>query len=124
MNSVINALVWILRLVFLINLIQGLVLWSGHGYAYLSLHMCLGFLITFALLGLAIIGFVNRAGAALSLVSLVWAVLLPFIGIAQLRLLPGPNHWIIRVVSLRIGLGGMGRGESLAKRSRRPEPIV
>jgi hypothetical protein len=54
---------------------------------------------------------------ALSLISLVWAVLLPVIGIAQLRVMPGANHWIIRVIHLILGLGAIGLGEALCKRA-------
>ena len=119
----ITVLRWILRLVFLVSLILGVVLWSGRGYEYLRLHMWLGFIITFALLALVIISLLARARPALASVTLLWAVALPALGIAQLRIMPGPNHWIIRVVHLLLGIGAIGLGEVLAKRSLQQQRV-
>jgi uncharacterized membrane protein YczE len=103
-------------------------LWSGRGYEYLRLHMWLGFIITFALLLLVILALLARVRPAMPLVTFVWAVLLPVIGIAQLRIVPGPNHWTIRVIHLILGVGAIGLGEVLSKRikqagARRPDPV-
>lgn len=112
-----KLLVWILRLAFLVALGVGLALWSGHGYAYLSLHMWLGFIVTFALLLIVILSFISRVSPALPFVALLWAVALPAIGIAQLRMLPGHNHWLIQTTHLILGLGAIGLGEVLSKRT-------
>lgn len=116
MSATINVLRWILRLAFIGSFILGFVLWSGHGYQYLRLHMILGFTITILLLLFVIVALVSRVRPALPLITLLWAVALPFLGIAQLRMMPGPNHWIIRVVHLILGLGAIAFGESLSKR--------
>jgi hypothetical protein len=116
MRLLITILSWILRITFLAALILGLLLWSGRGYQYLQLHMWIGFVITFDLLLLAFLS-LSRRTAALSVIGLAWAILLPVLGIAQLRLLPGPNHWWIRVLHLVLGLGAVGFGESLAKKA-------
>ena len=112
-----KALVWILRLTFLASLALGIGLWMGHGYAFLQVHMWLGFIVTFALLLIVLLSFLARVRPALPLISLLWAIALPFIGIAQLRMMPGPNHWVVRVVHLLLGLGAIGLGEALAKRA-------
>ncbi len=119
MTRSILILRWILRLTFLVALLLGLVLWTGHGYRYLSVHMWLGFVITFDLLALAILAFLTRVKPALPLITVLWAILLPFIGIAQLHLLSGRNHWLIQVVHLLLGLGAIGLGEVLGGRSTR-----
>ena len=117
MNTSITVLRWIVRLVFIVSLILGIMLWTGNGYAYLKLHMWLGFIVTFALLLLAIMGFVARIRPVLPLVALLWAVLLPVLGIAQLRIVLGPNHWTIQVLHLILGIGAVGLAEVLGKRS-------
>ncbi|MDQ2710838.1 MAG: hypothetical protein M3Y24_01160 [Acidobacteriota bacterium] len=117
MNTSVTVLRWIIRLLFVVSLILGIMLWTGNGYTYLKLHMWLGFIISFALLLLAIIGFVARIRPVLPLVTLIWAVLLPVLGIAQLRIVPGPNHWTIQVLHVIIGIGAIGLAEVLGKRS-------
>ena len=117
MTASISVLRWIVRIAFLIAFLLGLVLWTGHSAAYLQIHMGLGFLITFALLVLVILSIVSRVKPALPILSLLWAVALPVIGIAQLRLMPGASHWIIQVVHLIIGFGAVGLAEVLSKRA-------
>ena len=124
MTTSIKILVAILRIVFLLSIILGLALWTGHGYAYLQLHMWLGFVITFDLLILSLLGLLSRVSAALPIIAIVWAVLLPVIGISQLHLMPGPSHWVIRVVHLILGLGAIGLGEALAKRTLAARKVV
>ncbi len=116
MPTLITSLRWIVRLGFLLALILGIALWTGHGYDYLRLHMWIGFIITFALLALLIAGLLVRTSLALPIVSFLWAVALPAIGIAQLRIVPGPNHWVIRVIHLILGIGAIGLAEVLAKK--------
>ena len=117
MTASINILRWILRITFLLALLLGCALWIGRGYAYLQLHMWLGFIITFDLLMLAFLALLSRVRPALPLIGIAWAILLPVLGIAQLHLLPGPNHWLISVIHLILGLGAIGLGEALAKRT-------
>ena len=117
MKSLANALRWIVRLVFLLSLALGIALWTGRGYAYLRLHMWLGFIVTFALLALVIVSLLSRIKPVLPLIALLWAVALPALGIAQLHLMPGPNHWLIQTVHLILGIGAVGLSEVLAKRS-------
>ena len=124
MTSFIAPLRWIIRLVGLAALVLGIVLWTGNGYAYLRLHMWLGFVITFVLLLLVVISLVSRIGPVLPLLALVWAVVLPVVGIAQLRIVLGPNHWVIQVVHLILGLGAIGFAETLGARSLRQRQAV
>ncbi len=117
MQLSINILRWILRLGFLVALILGIALWTGHGYSLLQVHMWIGFIITFALLLIVILSLLAKVKPGLPLVALVWAVLLPTIGIAQMRVMPGANHWVIQVVHLILGLGAIGLGEVLCKKT-------
>ncbi len=117
MNLATKLLVWILRIAFLVALGLGLALWTRHGYAYLRLHMWLGFVVTFALLLLVILSFLSRVNPALPFVAILWAVTLPAIGIAQPHMLPGQNHWLIQTIHLVLGLGAITLGEMLGKRT-------
>ncbi len=116
MAALLTSLRWILRIAFLIALILGIALWTGHATAYLSLHMWLGFIITFDLLLLVILAFLSGVSVALPFLSLIWAVLLPVIGIAQLKVMLGASHWVIQVIHVLLGIGSIGLGEVLAGR--------
>ena len=119
MTRTIPALTWLLRVAWIIALVMGVALWFGHGYQYLKIHMWIGFVITFDLLLLPIAGLLARVPPVLPRVAILWAVGLPVIGISQMRVMPGPNHWVIQVVHLIFGLGAMGLGEAIAKRALR-----
>ncbi len=117
MNASIKALRWILRIAFLLALAIGVALWTGHGFTLLRFHMWLGFLAAFDLLALVVYGFLSRINPALPIIALLWAIALPVIGIAQMKIMLGPNHWVIEVVHLILGLGAIGLGEALSKRA-------
>jgi hypothetical protein len=107
---------WAIRLAFLVGLLLGIILWLGHGYSLLNLHIWLGFIIAFGLLAIVILSLLARVKPALPIVALLWTVALPVIGIGQLRMMPGAGHWIIQVIHLILGLGAIGLAEALAKR--------
>jgi hypothetical protein len=117
MTLSITLLRWVLRIGFLIAIALGLALWSGRGYAYVQPHMWIGFILTFDLLFLVILSLLARVRLALPLFTLVWAIALPVLGIAQTRIMAGASHWLIQVVHLILGLGAIGLGEALCKRT-------
>ena len=41
-------------------------------------------------------------------VLIAWAILLPYLGFAQIRLMPGASHVVIQVVHLLIGICAIG----------------
>ncbi len=108
---------WIIRVAFLVGLLLGVALWLGRGYSLLRLHMWLGFIVAFALLLVVILSLLARVKPVLPIITLLWAVALPVIGIAQLHMMPGADHWIIQVIHLILGLGAIGLGEALSKRT-------
>jgi Mg/Co/Ni transporter MgtE len=108
---------WAIRLAFLAGLLLGIVLWLGQGYSLLHLHMWLGFIVAFALLVIVILSLLARVKPVLPIIGLLWAVALPVIGIAQLHMMPGGDHWVIQVIHLILGLGAIGLGEALSKRT-------
>ncbi|HEY7212830.1 MAG TPA: hypothetical protein VH477_21305 [Bryobacteraceae bacterium] len=122
MHPFTRALLWILRIAFLAALALGLALWTGHGYQYLKFHMWIGFAMTFDLLLLAVAGFLARVPPVLPLITVLWAAAMPFVGIWQMRAVPGSNHWIVQVLHLILGLGAIGLGEALSKRVLRRPP--
>src|SRR5215831_8194119 len=94
-------------ILFLIQLILGIVFWTGHALGLVSLHTALGSLFVVAILTFAALA--ARAGAprgpVIALVAV--GVIIPIVGFAQMQLAPGTSHWVIRTVHLLLGFAAM-----------------
>lgn len=123
MNVAARIVLYAGRTFGLLQIVLGLLLWTGFGAAWLGLHMLNGILITLLLFAAAWFGV--RAGASKGLVwfGVAWAVLLPVFGIMHPTLLAGALHWIIQVLHLVVGIVALGlidrlAGAGRARRSR------
>src|SRR5262249_55540538 len=92
---------------FLTQLVLGVLFWTGHALALTQLHMALGALFVIGIWTLAVL--CARAGAprapVVALIAL--GVVIPIVGVTQMGLLPGPWHWVIRVLHLLLGMAAM-----------------
>ena len=98
-------------------LVLGGLFWSSHALSLLPLHaMVLGPLFVICMWVLAVIGLLAPGTRSLAVFVLVWSFVVPAIGVTQLQLLPGADHWVIQAVHLLVGLIAMGLTASLARR--------
>jgi hypothetical protein len=84
--------------------------------------MALGVILVLALWVLSTLAVRARLKTGLAYFTFLWGALVVFIGIAQLRMMPGESHWIIRVIHLLMGLAAIAFAEMLGgalKRSMR-----
>jgi hypothetical protein len=104
----------LLRLTGLVQIILGLLFWTGNNLSMIPVHMLVGFVLVLALWTLA--GLAARAGGSPGFVAfaLLWGAFVPVLGLTQQRLLPGDLHWLIQVAHLLVGLAAIGLGENLA----------
>ncbi len=117
------ALRSIAGILWLAQLVLGILFWTERALGLVQLHMALGGLFVLALWILAALA--ARAGAPRGLVvtTVTWGVVLPLLGVAQYQLLPGASHWIIRVVHLLVGLAAMAFvGRLTMSVTRTPKP--
>ena len=97
-------------------LVLGILFWTGHALSLLQTHMMLGGLFVICMWVLAAMGFATGGTRVLALIVLIWSLVVPALGAAQLRLLPGSDHWVIQVLHLLVGLIAIGLGHALARR--------
>lgn len=124
MNTTLNGLRWIIRLAGVAALGLGLAFWNGTGHSLLSAHQGLGFLVSGALLLLAVLGFGRRVSPGLPALALLWGLAVPALGSMQGRLVPGPQHWIIEILHLLLGLGAIALSEIIAGRAAPTRPLT
>lgn len=127
MRAATLATMWIVRVAGIVQIVFGLLFWTGRALGYIPLHMSVGFVVVLGLWTLAVLALVARTGAGLALFGILWGLALPALGMTQAAILVGPWHWIIRVVHLLMGLTALGLADRLATRvlkSRAPSGRV
>lgn len=127
MRAATLATMWIVRVAGIVQIVFGLLFWTGRALGYIPLHMSVGFVVVLGLWTLALLALVARTGAGLALFGILWGLALPALGMTQAAILVGPWHWIIRVVHLLMGLTALGLADRLATRvlkSRAPSGRV
>jgi hypothetical protein len=109
----------VLRVVVLLALILGLLLWFGVGGALVPVHMLLGILVVLSLWVLGGFAFTIKGGVGLGIGAIVWGLIVLLFGLNQSTILVGDLHWLIRVIHLLLGLSAAGLGEAIAGRYKR-----
>ncbi|HET8905705.1 MAG TPA: hypothetical protein VFN11_01940 [Ktedonobacterales bacterium] len=111
-----------LRILFVINLVLGLLFWfnvTDNGGLTL-LHMFVGILFVACiwLLGLAQ-GMTKGGSLGLVIGTFVVGLIIAVFGLVQASLVGGAAHWVIQVIHLLLALAGIGIGEASAARYKR-----
>jgi len=111
-----NIVRTLIRLTGLVQIVLGVLFWTGNARGLIPLHQLVGFGLVLSLLVMAALA--ARAGVNPGLVALavVWVLVVPVLGLTQDRLLLGSAHWVIQVLHLLLGLGAISQGEALAAR--------
>jgi hypothetical protein len=104
--------------------VLGILFWTGHALSLLQLHTMLGGLFVICLWVLAVVGFLVPGCRAFALIVLIWSLIVPALGVTQLSLMPGADHWVIQAAHLLVGLIAMGLGHALARRIGRGPAAV
>jgi hypothetical protein len=114
MNTLLSTLRIVLRTFFAIQLILGIVFWTGNGLQLISLHMVVGFLFVLTLWAIAIAGAFRGVPIGMAAAGIVWGLLIIWLGATQMNLLLGQWHWVIQVLHLLFGFAGIGIGDRMA----------
>ena len=101
-------------------LVLGILFWLGHALTLIRWHMLLGGVLVLCLWFVAGLALRGRASKRLILLLLAWSLILPALGIMQLRLLPGQYHWLIQALHLVVGVGAVELGHTVVRRAITP----
>jgi hypothetical protein len=117
---------WIIRITGLIQLVLGIFIWTGKFDNLIGIHTLDGLIFVVALVVMSVLAAVARVQPGMAAVGVVWAVVVLLLGLTQQQLLPGPAHWVIQIIHLLLGVGAIGLGETLARRTqgRLAQPAV
>jgi hypothetical protein len=107
-----------IRVFGVIQLVLGILFWTGNALGLVDLHQFIGILLVLALWTQAALA--HRAGVPGGLVAgaAVYGLIVPIVGLTQRELLPGSAHWVIQVIHLLLGLGLLGLADTLATRAK------
>jgi len=108
-----RGLLMFMRVATLVQLIVGIVLWTGHLLSWVDVHRTIGVLFVLSLWIIAIIALVQRRSPGLAAFGILWGLLVAGLGFMQQGILVGDLHWIIRVLHLAIGVASMPIAEKL-----------
>jgi hypothetical protein len=110
---------WLVRVTGLIQIVLGLLLWSGNLLALLPVHILSGLVLVLSLWALAFIGARSGVQPGLVAAAFVWGLLVVVLGLTQGDILTTGPHWVIQVLHLLVGLAAIGQAEALGVRIRR-----
>ena len=118
MRSTITAIQMGIRALGVVQLVLGIIFWTGNALGLVDLHQLIGILLVLGLWTQAAMA--HRAGVPGGLVAgaAVYGLLVPIVGLTQRDLFPGSAHWVIQVVHLLLGLGQLALAENLAQRAK------
>ena len=124
MKTLTTILVLLVRIEAPIIITLGLLFWTGNALFLIPLHMLLGIVLVLALWTLSVVAAVAGVNLGLVAVAALWGVVVPILGLAQERLLPGPAHWVIQVLHLLVGLTAIALAQVLANQTRRSPKLL
>jgi hypothetical protein len=115
MNPVLMTQI-VARAALVVQVILGIVVWTGHGDSLIPIHIAVGLLLVVDLWVAVALGLRSGAPVGLAILALVWSVGMPVFGLLQANLLPGDAHVAIDVLHLIVGFIAVGLVEALARR--------
>lgn len=114
MRTSTSTALWVLRITGALQVILGVLFWTGNAGSLVPVHMVSGSILVVALWFLAFQVIQSGANPGLGYVAILWGLLTVGLGMTQTGILPGPYHWVIQVLHLLVGIAAMGLGNSAA----------
>jgi hypothetical protein len=103
----------VIRIAGMILIVLGFIIWPGNSDFLIPVHILIGSVLVIALLTLSYQSARLKISNGLIIFAVVWAFMLPILGLTQESLLPETSHWIIQVLHLLFGVVAIGVAELL-----------
>lgn len=107
MIQAVRGLQWLSRLIGAAELTLGLAIWFV-GVSSVTLHIGLGVVMTLILAIISVIALFTAGIRSLGVIGIVYACILPALGMGQLALQMGNLQWLVQSLHLLIGVGSIG----------------
>lgn len=119
MRTFVLVLQMVIRVLWVVNLVLGILFATGNLLGLVMLHETFGILIAICLLLLSVFAIARGRAVGLAAAGIVVAILLPVVGEGQLHVLTGSNHWVVEVVHVLVAIAAIGIAEPLGLQLRR-----
>jgi hypothetical protein len=124
MRTTATVALMLVRICGLIQIVLGLLFWTGNQLALVPVHILSGLVLVLALWTLAFVAARSGVQPGFVAFAFVWGLVVPVLGLTQAQLLVGGAHWVIQVLHLLVGVAAIGQGEGLAREVRRSRPAA
>jgi hypothetical protein len=115
---VMNVFDWIIRIAGTVALVLGLLIWTLN-LDVVSIHMLFGLVVALSLLVISLLSAFTRQLHIAGIIGIVYAFIVPLLGLNQETLLVGSLHWLVEVLHLLVGIGALAFAGVLSMRYRR-----
>jgi hypothetical protein len=114
-----KAAMMALRALFVLQLILGILFWTGHASGLVLLHMFLGIAFVAVFWVIGAMAAMRGARIGVMIGTFVLGLVIALFGLFQTSILPGSGHWIIQIIHLLLGVSAIGFAEMIAGRAQR-----
>jgi hypothetical protein len=85
----------------------GVTIWLTGLDTIIGIHMLFGLIVVFILLIIGIMAATKPELRILGVIGIIYALIVPLLGVTQFNILPGSLHWLIQALHLLVGLGAI-----------------
>lgn len=93
----------------------GLLYWIAR-INLLNIHMTFGMLVALSLLVISILVLRTKETRIMGVIGIIYAIILPIVGVRQSTLLIGDLHWLIQTLHMLLGIGAFVYAGIMGKR--------
>jgi len=120
LSALAKILIMLIRLVALVAIVFGIILFLGHSenpQNSIAAHFALGFLLTIALFLLGVVGIMRKV-VPLGVLGILFAIALPITGFKQIATI-GPHVGVPQILHIIVVLAALGIAEATAAKIKR-----